>query len=162
MPSFSYPSVDESFARLHHAGWSIGDIATAHRWIVSGTNGENKIYAEGESQAEAWYRATLQAEAVGMLAANQELGRGSAPRQALSSFRLSPNMVANTKFGGATCSLLRPDLAEWNASQRESRKYVISSLPSDPKTNWHAARYLLEKVGFFDYFFFICQAFWRQ
>jgi hypothetical protein len=68
MPSFSYPSVDESFARLHHAGWSIGDIATAHRWIVCGTNGENKIHAEGRSQAEAWYRATLQAEAMGMLA----------------------------------------------------------------------------------------------
>jgi hypothetical protein len=64
----NYPSVDESFARLHRAGWSIGDIAAAHRWIVSGTNGENVIHAEGESQAEAWYRATLQAEAVGMLA----------------------------------------------------------------------------------------------
>jgi hypothetical protein len=63
-----HPSVDESCARLHQAGWSIGDFATAHRWIVSATNGENAIYAEGESQAAAWYRATLQAEAVGMLA----------------------------------------------------------------------------------------------
>jgi hypothetical protein len=36
---------------------------------VSGHNGENVIFAEGQSQAEAWYRATMQAEAVGMLAA---------------------------------------------------------------------------------------------
>jgi hypothetical protein len=68
VPPCSYPSVDESFARLRCAGWSIGDIATASRWIVSGTNGENVIRAEGQSQAEAWYRATLQAEVVAMLA----------------------------------------------------------------------------------------------
>jgi hypothetical protein len=64
-----YPSVDESFARLHSAGWSIGETGGAGVCLVSGTNGENVIHAEGRSQAEAWYRATLQAEAVGMLAA---------------------------------------------------------------------------------------------
>jgi hypothetical protein len=63
-----YPSVDESRDRLHRAGWSIGDAGGRTSWIVSGTNGENVIRAEGRSQAEAWYRATLQAEAVGMLA----------------------------------------------------------------------------------------------
>jgi hypothetical protein len=67
-----YPSVDESFIRLHRAGWSIGDtvIGPDHAlvWIVSGTNGENRIEAHGRCQAEAWYRARLQAEAVGMLA----------------------------------------------------------------------------------------------
>jgi hypothetical protein len=68
----AYPSVDESFDRLHRAGWSIGEtaIGTDHAlvWLVSGTNGENRIEAHGRSQAEAWYRAMLQAEAVGMLA----------------------------------------------------------------------------------------------
>jgi hypothetical protein len=63
-----YPSVDESFARLHRAGWSIGETGGAAVWVVYGNNGENVIHAEGRTQAEAWYRATLQAEAVGMLA----------------------------------------------------------------------------------------------
>jgi len=63
-----YPSVDESFGRLHRAGWSIGEIGSSGVWLVTGTNGENVIHAQGRSQAEAWYRATLQAEAVGMLA----------------------------------------------------------------------------------------------
>jgi hypothetical protein len=62
------PSVDESIARLHREGWSIGETGGAGVWLVSGTNGENKIHAEGRTQAEAWYRATLQAKAVGMLA----------------------------------------------------------------------------------------------
>jgi hypothetical protein len=39
---------------------------------VSGTNGENVIHAEGQSQAEAWYWGPLQTEAVGMLAAKIE------------------------------------------------------------------------------------------
>jgi hypothetical protein len=62
-----YPSSDESFARLHQAGWSIGETGASGVWIVCGTNGENRIQAEGHSQAEAWYRATLQVEAAGML-----------------------------------------------------------------------------------------------
>jgi hypothetical protein len=62
-----YPRVDESFARLRQAGWSIGEIGAGGVWIVTRTNGENRIHAEGQSQAEAWYLATLQAEAVGML-----------------------------------------------------------------------------------------------
>jgi hypothetical protein len=68
MPSCTYPGVDESFGRLHRAGWSIGEAAGTAVWVVTGTNGENVIRAEGKTQAEAWYRAALQAEAVGMLA----------------------------------------------------------------------------------------------
>ena len=68
----TYPSVDESFDRLHRAGWSIGETAFGpdHSlvWIVSGSNGENRVKARGQSQAEAWYRAAQQTEAVGMLA----------------------------------------------------------------------------------------------
>jgi hypothetical protein len=63
-----HPGVDECRDRLHRAGWSIGEIAGVTCWVVSGHNGENVIVADGQSQAEAWYRATLQAEAVGMLA----------------------------------------------------------------------------------------------
>jgi hypothetical protein len=40
------------------------------RWSgqVTGTNGENAVAAYGSSQAEAWWRARVQARAVGMLA----------------------------------------------------------------------------------------------
>src|SRR5262249_38246721 len=34
------PSVDESCDRLHRAGWSLGEIATAGEWVVTGTNGD--------------------------------------------------------------------------------------------------------------------------
>ena len=53
----TYPSVDESRDRLHRAGWSVGEVAGARTWVVSGTNGENAICAEGADQAEAWWRA---------------------------------------------------------------------------------------------------------
>jgi hypothetical protein len=66
----THPTSDESFARLHAAGWSVGDVAaltdTGQVWIVSGTNGENRIEARGASQDEAWHNAVLQAEAGGM------------------------------------------------------------------------------------------------
>jgi hypothetical protein len=65
----SYPSVDESFARLHAAAWSVGDVATAGGWFVSGTNGQSGLKAGGRTQAEAWHRAAEQAATVGILAA---------------------------------------------------------------------------------------------
>lgn len=65
MTTYRHP--DDSFARLHAAGWSIGDVATASGWVVSGTNGENRVHAEGRAQAEAWHRACQQAESLGML-----------------------------------------------------------------------------------------------
>jgi hypothetical protein len=74
MPSRTYPGVDESFDRLHRAGWSIGEVAGSAVWIVTGTNGENVMKAEGRTQTEAWYRATLQAQAVGMLAPTHPTG----------------------------------------------------------------------------------------
>ena len=61
------PSVDESFERLHRAGWSVGEVATTSEWIVTGTNGENVIEARCRSQTEAWWRGCEQARAVGML-----------------------------------------------------------------------------------------------
>jgi hypothetical protein len=67
-----YPTVDESLGRLRRAGWSVGDVGTATRWVVSGTNGENMVFAEGQSRAEAWHRASEQAAAVGMLAPARE------------------------------------------------------------------------------------------
>jgi hypothetical protein len=68
MTVLTYPSVHECRDRLHRAGWSIAAAGGRDVWLVAGANGENVIVAEGQSQAEAWYRATLQAEAVGMLA----------------------------------------------------------------------------------------------
>lgn len=37
----TFPHPDDSLARLHAAGWSIGDVATVTGWLVTGTNGEN-------------------------------------------------------------------------------------------------------------------------
>jgi hypothetical protein len=63
---------DEALARLHRAGWSIGDAAVAVEggglvWVVSGHNGENLIRAEGPTRDEAWVRAVEQARGLGML-----------------------------------------------------------------------------------------------
>ena len=63
-----YPPVDESRDRLHRAGWSVGEAAFGPAWVVSGTNGENRLHATGATQAEAWWRACGRARAVGMLA----------------------------------------------------------------------------------------------
>jgi hypothetical protein len=65
------PTVDESFARLHRAGWSIGEKGGTTGWMVTGDNGENVIFTRGASQAEAWHRAIEQAEAVGMIGKNR-------------------------------------------------------------------------------------------
>ena len=61
------PSVDESFDRLHRAGWSVGEVATVGGWVLTGPNGENVLAVRGQMQAEAWWRACEQARAVGML-----------------------------------------------------------------------------------------------
>jgi len=62
---------DTSFARLHAAGWSVGDVrvltAAGAVWLVTGANGENVIEALAPTQTEAWHRACQQAEALGML-----------------------------------------------------------------------------------------------
>jgi hypothetical protein len=48
-------------ARLHAAGWTFGDVAVHGEsglvWIVTGTNGKNRIEARGDSQDEAWRNA---------------------------------------------------------------------------------------------------------
>jgi hypothetical protein len=61
------PVVDECYARLHRAGWSVEDAAAGGRWLVTGTNGENLIRAVARTQTEAWRLAVEQAAAVGML-----------------------------------------------------------------------------------------------
>jgi len=69
MPTYS--TVDASFARLHRAGRSVGDVrlltADGPVGLVSGANGANALSARGHTQAEAWPRACQQAEAAGML-----------------------------------------------------------------------------------------------
>jgi hypothetical protein len=66
------PTVDDCRPRLHRAGGSVGEFATAGAggrevWRVSGTNGENVIDVAADSQAGAWHHACRQAEALGML-----------------------------------------------------------------------------------------------
>jgi hypothetical protein len=67
----AFPPSDESFAGLHAAGWSVGEVrlltAAGPLWQVDGANGENAILARPATQSEAWHRACQQAEAVGML-----------------------------------------------------------------------------------------------
>jgi hypothetical protein len=51
--------IAECLAALHRAGWSIGEAAFATEtggqvWVVSGSNGENLIRAEGATTAGAW------------------------------------------------------------------------------------------------------------
>jgi hypothetical protein len=66
----TFPSSDESFARLQRAGWSVGEVRLADgTWLAGGSNGENRIDARARSQAEAWWVGCEQAAAVGMLGA---------------------------------------------------------------------------------------------
>jgi hypothetical protein len=64
-------SVDESFARLRAACWSVGDVqastpAGAAYWLVTGTTGASRIGGTGRTQAEAWHSACRQAKALGL------------------------------------------------------------------------------------------------
>jgi hypothetical protein len=69
--SAGYYSSDDPLALLHRSGWSIGDtafqIGDVLVWLVTGSNGENRIRAEGSTRDEAWYPAAEQTAAVGML-----------------------------------------------------------------------------------------------
>jgi hypothetical protein len=48
-PVATEPTSDEPFALQHAAGWSVGDVrlltGEGPVWLVSGTNGENRIEA---------------------------------------------------------------------------------------------------------------------
>jgi hypothetical protein len=57
--------VDAAARRLHGAGWSVGEVAACGQWLVTGTNCENRIHAEADSQAAALELAVRQAETVG-------------------------------------------------------------------------------------------------
>jgi hypothetical protein len=57
--------------QLRRAGWSIGGVAFHDGvgglvWLVSATNGENRVVARGATCAEAWRRAVEQARELGM------------------------------------------------------------------------------------------------
>jgi hypothetical protein len=65
------PTAD-CLAALHRAGWNIGDTALLTDsgglvWVVSGSNGENLIRAEGATPAAACRAACDQARTLGML-----------------------------------------------------------------------------------------------
>jgi hypothetical protein len=63
--------VDACHERLHRAGWSVGEVriatATGPVWLVSASNGENRIDARGVTQSEAWSQTVAQARALRML-----------------------------------------------------------------------------------------------
>jgi hypothetical protein len=63
--------VGECLDQLRRAGWSVGDAAFTGGeglvWVVTGSNGENLIRAEGPTRAAAWIAACGQARALGML-----------------------------------------------------------------------------------------------
>jgi len=65
--------VAEMVRALKRSGWTVGDVAydapSGRVWIVSGTNGENRIVAQGETEREAWEGACDQARALGLLRA---------------------------------------------------------------------------------------------
>jgi hypothetical protein len=66
-----FPSSVDALVLLHRSCWMIGNTAfqvgDVLLWLVTGSNGENRIQAEGAPHAEVWYRAVEQAAAVGML-----------------------------------------------------------------------------------------------
>ena len=56
----------EMMARLHAAGWCVGDSASeaedgGHLWVVIGRSGNHVLRAEGATQVEAWRAALGQA-----------------------------------------------------------------------------------------------------
>jgi hypothetical protein len=59
MRTTSYPTVDESRERLHHAGWSIGEAAFLVTplpgvvWQVYGTHDEHELRVALRTQTEA-------------------------------------------------------------------------------------------------------------
>jgi hypothetical protein len=65
------PPSDASFALLHAAGCSVGDVrlltGEVPVWLVMGTNGENKIEARAAGQGEAWRHTVEQARSLRML-----------------------------------------------------------------------------------------------
>jgi hypothetical protein len=66
----TYPTVDASADRLKRAGWSAGDMAVHGPagvvWVVTASSGDQQLAGRGTTQAEAWHRACLQAEAFGL------------------------------------------------------------------------------------------------
>jgi hypothetical protein len=68
-------TVDACFARLHAAGWSIGDVrllgTRGPLLLVTGTCGDHFIGAEGLTQTEAWQNACELAQAAGLMSAGE-------------------------------------------------------------------------------------------
>jgi hypothetical protein len=64
-----YPTADASADRLKRAGWSAADSALRRPsgivWVVFAERGDQMIEGMGATQAEAWHRACLRAEAIG-------------------------------------------------------------------------------------------------
>jgi hypothetical protein len=69
--SLPYPTVPTSAARLKHAGWSaressIHQPSGATVWVVTASRAGQQVECKGAIPAEAWHRACLQVEALGL------------------------------------------------------------------------------------------------
>jgi hypothetical protein len=63
--------IDRCEDALQRAGWAVDDAriittATEPAWLVSGSNGVNRINARAATQSEAWSQAVEQTQALGM------------------------------------------------------------------------------------------------
>jgi hypothetical protein len=54
-------TIDECFALLKAAGWSIGDIGTASGWLVTGSRGGHVIKTYAPTRGAAWCQAVEEA-----------------------------------------------------------------------------------------------------
>ena len=72
MRNDQYDDLADAIDRLRAVGWSVGvtaffDVEDGGQvWVVTGTNGENRIRAEGATCAKAWRRVLDQAAVVEM------------------------------------------------------------------------------------------------
>jgi hypothetical protein len=82
------PTVDESFARLHRAGWSVGDAriltAAGAVWQVDATNGEHVIIARAARQAQD------RKDRKGDASCAKKIGRGGSNAAITETFRRNP------------------------------------------------------------------------
>jgi hypothetical protein len=60
-------STQQKVRRLWTANGVLLTAVGGPAWLVSGSNGENRIDARGATQSEAWSQAVAQARALGML-----------------------------------------------------------------------------------------------
>ena len=98
----------DAIDRLRAVGWSVGDTAfhDVERgglvWVVTGSNGENRIRAKGATCAETWRRVLDQAAAVEMcrVGLGQRGSKGASGVPGASLAKKGPGAVLSRVNGG--------------------------------------------------------------